>query len=60
MNVVQVAMTLAVPPSCFLTCSRAQRAVSMVRGANSRFDRVSLIIAVTHSWRKASRSWPLG
>ena len=53
-------MTVWVPPICRLTCSRAQRAVSMVRDWNSLFARVSLIIAVTHSWRKPSTSSPLG
>lgn len=57
--VVQV-ITLVAPPSWRLTCSRAQRAVSIVRCENSRFDLVSLIIVVTHSWRKASTSWPSG
>lgn len=48
-GIVQVDMTLAVPPIWCLTCSRAHRAVSMVRGANSRLLRVSLIMAVTQS-----------
>ncbi len=52
-------MTAWVPPICRLTCSRAQRAVSMVRDWNSRFERVSLISPEIHSWRKASASWPL-
>jgi len=53
-------MTAVVPPNWRLTCSRAQRAVSMVRGWNSRFVRVSLMRAVTQSCRKTSTSWPLG
>lgn len=48
------------PPSWRLTSSRAQRAVSMVRGWKSRFDLVCLIMVVSQSWRKASTSSPLG
>lgn len=53
-------MTLAEPPSWRLTCSRAQRAVSTVRGVNSRFERVSLMRVVSQSCLKPSTSSPLG
>jgi hypothetical protein len=39
------------PPICLLTCSLAHRAVSIVRGENSRFWRVSLIICISQSAR---------
>lgn len=43
-----------------LTCSRAQRAVSIVRGPNSRLVLVSRTNEVTHSWRKKFAYSPLG
>lgn len=43
-----------------LTCSRAQRAVSIVRGPNSRLVLVSRTNDVTHSWRKKFAYSPFG